>query len=104
MGDRGDGVEGKQLGDGMVNKPMLPNAVTVEEAKEEVVSRVEKDHDEIMEVVETKVAGLQEGLESLEALAMDSVQAMWFPFQQLHLLPFHQCYRLQRLLWSPQKF
>ena len=73
MGDRGDGVEGKQLGDGMVNKPMLPNAVTVEEAKEEVVSRVEKDHDEIMEVVETKVAGLQEGLESLEALAMDSV-------------------------------
>nr|POE52496.1 hypothetical protein CFP56_35023 [Quercus suber] len=56
----------------MVRKPMLPNAVTVEEAKQEVVSRVEKDHDEIMEVVE-KVAGFQEGLESLEALAMDSV-------------------------------
>lgn len=73
VGDGGEGVEGERVRDEIVKKSMLPNAVTVEEAKVEVILRVRKDHDERREVAEMKVACAQERFESSEEIAKDSV-------------------------------
>jgi hypothetical protein len=74
VGDGGEGVEGERVRDEIVKKSMLPNAVTVEEeSKVEVILRVRKDQNERREVVEMKVACAQEGFESSEEIAKDSV-------------------------------